>query len=49
MLSQVATPDGMPTLGACCCTFSGFIYWAEAELMEEHLVEPLTPVYSCMH
>ncbi|BFM83875.1 YkgJ family cysteine cluster protein [Acinetobacter baumannii] len=48
MLSQVATPDECLRCGACCAHFRVSFYWAEAELMEEHLVEPLTPVYSCM-
>lgn len=45
MLSQVATPDECLRCGACCAHFRVSFYWAEAELMEEHLVEPLTPVY----
>ncbi|MGT2550421.1 YkgJ family cysteine cluster protein [Acinetobacter geminorum] len=48
MLSQVATPDECLRCGACCAHFRVSFYWAEAELIDEHLVEPLTPVYSCM-
>lgn len=48
MLSQVATPDECLRCGACCAHFRVSFYWAEAEVIDEHLVEPLTPVYSCM-
>ncbi|ENX09229.1 YkgJ family cysteine cluster protein [Acinetobacter courvalinii] len=48
MLSQIATPDACVSCGACCANYRVSFYWAEAELIPEHMVEPLTAVYSCM-
>ncbi len=48
MLSQVASSDACVSCGACCANYRVSFYWAEAELMPENMVEPLTSVYSCM-
>lgn len=51
-MSATATPDDSPctACGACCAYFRVSFYWAEAEHngLDPALVEPLTPVYSCM-
>ena len=48
MLSQITAQDACLSCGACCAHFRVSFYWAEGENIHEDLLEPLTPVYSCM-
>lgn len=48
MLSQISAQDACLSCGACCAFFRVSFYWAEGEAMPADVVEPLTPVYSCM-
>jgi len=48
MLSQVTYENACLSCGACCAYCRVSFYWAEGEQIPEHLVEPITPVYSCM-
>ena len=48
MLSQKLTQDACLSCGACCAFYRVSFYWAEGENLPEHMVEPLTSVYSCM-
>lgn len=48
MLSQISAQDACLSCGACCAHFRVSFYWAEGEALPEGMVEPITPVYSCM-
>ena len=48
MLSQVIYENACLSCGACCAYYRVSFYWAEGEQIPEHLVESITPVYSCM-
>lgn len=48
MLSQISTQDACLSCGACCAYFRVSFYWAEGEIMPQEMLEPLTPIYSCM-
>ena len=48
MLSQKITQHACLSCGACCAFYRVSFYWAEGEHLPAHMVEPLTPVYSCM-
>lgn len=48
MLSQKLAQDACLSCGACCAFFRVSFYWAEGEALPNHMVEALTPVYSCM-
>lgn len=47
-LLQVVDENSCITCGACCAYFRVSFYWAEGEIMPADVIEPLTPVYSCM-
>ena len=48
VLAQVVNENSCITCGACCAYFRVSFYWAEGEQMPVDVIEPLTPVYSCM-